>query len=134
MAERISSLLRQSIGHLADEAPDSYRIVLDTIGPLVVGLDIDSECFSLSGGRRLEVTNGVNPTAGTRVKVSRGTVLDVLDAVMTLDRAVETGSLTVLGTLDDILRAHDTLKAYVHAAVRAPSQPGLLNALRADRE
>jgi len=133
MAEHISTLLRQSVGHLADEVPESYRIVLDTIGALVVGLDVDSECFSLSGGPRLTVTGGVDPTAGTRVTVSRGTVLDVLDAVITLDRAVESGALTVHGTLDDILRAHDTLKAYVHAAVRAPSQPGLLTALRADR-
>lgn len=131
MAERISALLRRSVGHLADEAPDSYRIVLHTIGSLVVGLDIDGECFSLSGGRRLEVTEGLDPKAGARVKASRGTVLDVLDAVITLDHAVETSALTVHGTLDDILRAHDTLTAYVHAAVRAPSHPGLLTALRA---
>ena len=37
----------------------------------------------------------------------------------------------VQGALDDILRAHDTLLAYVHAAVRAPSHPELLSALRA---
>ena len=36
-----------------------------------------------------------------------------------------------LGTLDDVQRAHDALLAYVHASVRAPSQPGLLAALRA---
>ncbi|MGA9376385.1 MAG: SCP-2 sterol transfer family protein [Mycobacterium sp.] len=130
MAEHISSLLRQSVGHLADEVPDSYRVVLDTIGPLVVGLDIDGERFSLRGGRRLTVTSGADESAGARVVATRGTVLDVLDAAVTLNRAVQTGALTVHGTLDDILRAHDTLRAYVHAAVRAPSQPGLLAALR----
>lgn len=131
MAEQISSLLRKSVGHLADEVPESYRVVLETLGPLVVGLDIDDECFSLRGGRRLEVTTGADPTAGARVVGTRATVVDVLDAVVTLDRAVETGALTVHGSLDDVLRAHDTLRAYVHAAVRAPSQPGLLDALRA---
>lgn len=130
MAEQISSLLRKSVEHLADEVPDSYRDVLETIGPLVVGLDIDGECFSLRGGRRLAVTSGIDGSAGARVAATRGTVLDVLDAVVTLDGAVQTGALTVHGTLDDILRAHDTLRAYVHAAVRAPSQPGLVTALR----
>jgi hypothetical protein len=40
--------------------------------------------------------------------------------------------VSVRGSLDDVLRAHDTMLAYVHAAVRAPSQPELLNALRTE--
>jgi hypothetical protein len=86
MGERVSALLRRSVGHLADEVPDSYQLVLDKLGTLVVALDVDGELFTLS----------------------------------------------VRGSLDDVLRAHDTLLAYVHAAVRAPSQPELLNALRTE--
>ena len=92
MAEAVSSLLRQSVDHLADEVPDSYRLVLRTLGP---------------------------------------GILDVLDAAITLDEAVEGGAVAVRGSLEDVLRAHDTMRAYVHAAVRAPSQPALLSALRA---
>ncbi|MDH6198749.1 hypothetical protein M2272_005409 [Mycobacterium frederiksbergense] len=131
MAEQVSSLLRRSVQHLADEVPDSYRLVLEGLGPLVVELDVDGELFSLRGGRRLEVSDGAAETAGARIVTSRDAILDVLDARLGLEEAVQAGVLNVRGSLDDILRAHDTLRAYVHAAIRAPSQPALLAALRA---
>lgn len=133
MAERVSSLLRQSVEHLADEVPDSYRLVLDRLGPMVVELEIDGELFSLRGGQRLHVSDGAADTAGTRIATSRAAILDVLDARIGLAEAVEAGAVAVLGSLDDVQRAHDTMLAYVHAAIRAPSQPGLLVALRAEQ-
>jgi hypothetical protein len=130
MAERVSSLLRRSVAHLADEVPNSYRLVLDQLGPLVVELNVDGELFSLRGGDRLDVSEGAAGRAGARITTSRTAILDVLDARVGLREAVEAGTVAVRGSLDDVLRAHDTLLAYVHAAVRAPSQPGLLAALR----
>jgi hypothetical protein len=44
---------------------------------------------------------------------------------------VENGNVSVRGSLDDVQRVHASLLAYVHAAVRAPSQPALLSELRA---
>ena len=58
MAERISSLLRRSVEHLAMEVPNSYRLVLDELGPMIVELDVDGDVFSLRGGHRLEVSDG----------------------------------------------------------------------------
>ena len=130
MAEQVSSLLRRSVEHLSDEVPDSYRLVLKKLGPLVVELDVDGELFSLRGGHRLEVSDGAADTPGTRIATSRTAILDVLDAKVGLAQAVEAGSIAVRGSLDDIQRAHDTMLAYVHAAVRAPSQPELLAAFR----
>ena len=130
MGERVSALLRRSVGHLEEEVPDSYRLVLDRLGPLVVALDIDGELFSLSGGHRIEVTDGAADAVGATIATSRATMLDVLDARVGLEEAVEAGTVSVRGSLDDVLRAHDTLLAYVHAAVRAPSQSELLSALR----
>jgi hypothetical protein len=130
MGEWVSALLRRSIGHLADEVPDSYRLMLERLGPLVVALDVDGELCSLSGGHRLEVTEGTTDTAGATIATSRATILDLLDAEVGLEQAVEAGTVSVRGSLDDVLRAHDALLAYVHAAVRAPSQPELLSALR----
>jgi hypothetical protein len=131
MAEQVSSLLRRSVDHLADEVPDSYRLVLERLGQMVVELDVDGELFSLRGGHRLEVADGAADTARARIATSRAAILDVLDARVALGEAVETGTVAVRGTLDDVQRAHDTLLAYAHAAVRAPSQPALLAALRA---
>lgn len=130
MAEQVSSLLRRSVQHLADEVPDSYRLTLDALGPLVVALDVDGEQFSLTGGRQLVVTDGEPTSAHVRITTTRGTVIDVLDANVGLQDAVEAGTVGVRGSLDDVLRLHDTLRAYVHAAVRAPTQTGLLDALR----
>jgi hypothetical protein len=130
MAEQVSSQLRRSVEHLADEVPDSYRLVLDRLGPMVVEFDVDGELFSLRGGHRLEVSDGAADTARARIATSRAAILDVLDAKVGLAEAVETGTVAVRGSLDDIQRAHDTLLAYAHAAVRAPSQPALLAALR----
>src|SRR6478609_5633332 len=111
MADRVSSLLRQSVEHLEDEVPDSYRRVLDQLGPLVVELDVDGELFCLRGGRRLEVLDGAPSAAGARIATSRTTILNVLDAKVDLGQAVEAGAVHVRGSLDDILRAHDTLLA-----------------------
>jgi hypothetical protein len=105
--------------------------MLEALGPLVVEVDVDGEVFSLSGGRRLDVTDGSAATAGARIGSSRAAILDLLDARFGLDEAVQAGVVSVHGSLDDILRAHDTLLAYVHAAVRAPSHPELLDELRA---
>jgi hypothetical protein len=130
MAEHLSSLLRRSVGHLEDEVPRSYQLVVESLGPLVVDVDVDGELFSLRGGRRLEVTDGQVGAGGARITSSRAAILDLLDAKLGLDEAVQTGDVGVYGSLDDVLRLHDTLLAYVHAAVRAPSHPELLAALR----
>jgi hypothetical protein len=130
MADRISSLLRRSLEHLEAEVPDSYRLLVAELGPLVVELDVDGEMFSLCGGTRLRVSDGAAQQAGARIATSRGTILDLLDARVGLGEAVETGTVRVRGPLDGVQRAHDSLLAYVHAAVRASSQPTLLSELR----
>ncbi|KMO69764.1 SCP-2 sterol transfer family protein [Mycolicibacterium chubuense] len=131
MAEHISSLLRRSVDHLADEVPDSYRLTLESLGSLVVGLDVDGEQFSLRGEDRLVVTDGQPASADVRITTSRAAIVNVLDAVVTLPGAIDAGAVTVVGSMDDVVCVHDTLRAYVHAAVRAPAQDELLDTLRA---
>lgn len=133
MAERVSSLLRRSVQHLEDEVPDSYRLLVAQLGPMVVELDVDGEVFSLRGGDRLQVSDGAAQLADARIATSRVAILDLLDARVGLGEAVEAGMVDVHGSLDDVQRAHDSLLAYVHAAVRASTQPGLLSELRAGR-
>lgn len=131
MAERVSSLLRRSIAHLEDEVPESYRVLVATLGSLMVELDVDGEVFALRGRDRLEVSDGAAPAAGARIAASRLAILDLVDARVGLAEAVEAGTIRVHGSLDDVQRAHDALQAYVHAAVRASAQPALLGELRA---
>jgi hypothetical protein len=130
MAESVAALLRRSLDHLAAEAPASYRHFVAELGTLVVQVDVDGEVFAVRGGSRLQVVDGGAADACARITASRRAVVDVLDAELALSEAVETGRVDVRGGLDDVLRAHDALIAYAHAAVRAPSVPGLLDGLR----
>jgi hypothetical protein len=123
--------LRRSVEQLEDEVPDSYRVLVAKLGPIVVELDVDGEVFSLRGGDRLRVSDGAAQLPGARIVTSRVAILDLVDARVGLGEAVETGTVSVHGCLDDVQRAHDSLLAYVHAAVRASSQSPLLSELRA---
>jgi hypothetical protein len=131
MVEHVSSLLRRSVEHLEDEVPASYRVLVAELGPMVVELNVDGEVFSLRGGDRLRVSNGAAQVAGVRITTSRAAILDLVDARVGLGEAVGADTVAVRGSLDDVQRAHDSLLAYVHAAVRASSQPALLSELRA---
>jgi hypothetical protein len=128
---RVAALLRRSLDRLAAEVPASYQHLVDALGPLVVEVEIDGELFSVRGNPNLVVADGRSGAAGVRIGTSRAAVLAVLDAELALGEAVEEGAVQVQGSLDDVVRAHDALLAYAHAAVRAPSVPGLLDALRA---
>jgi len=106
-------------------------VLVAELGPMVVELNVDGEVFSLRGGDRLRVSNGAAQVAGVRITTSRAAILDLVDARLGLGEAVEADTVAVRGSLDDVQRAHDSLLAYVHAAVRASSQPALLSELRA---
>lgn len=130
MAESVASLLRRSLDHLAAEVPESYRHLLGELGPLVIEIGVDDELFSLRRGTRLVVSNGGNGTASARIATSRAVIVSLLDAEVSLNEAVEADQVVVRGSLDDVVRAHDALIAYAHAAVRAPSASELLTALK----
>ncbi|MCV7347951.1 SCP-2 sterol transfer family protein [Mycolicibacterium rhodesiae] len=132
MAEQVSALFRRSVDHLADDMPASYRLLVAELGPLIVELDVGDDIFSVhAGDERLQVTDGPAQAAGVRIRTSRMTILDLIDAKVGLDEAVEAGAVSVHGCLDDVQRAHDTLLAYIHGSVRAASVPALLSELRA---
>jgi hypothetical protein len=119
---------------MAVEVPASYRHLQHRLGALVIELDVDGELFGLWGGTRLEVVVGPARVPCVRIAVGRAAIIDLLDARFSLAEAVESDRIAVLGSLDDMLRAHDTLIAYIHAAVRAPSAPTLSAELRAGSE
>lgn len=131
MGEPVSALLRRSLHHMAGEIPPGYRRCADMLGPLVVEVDVEGEVFALRGGNALTVTDGgARDGASVRITTSRTAILAVLDAESSLADAVLADRVRVWGTVDDVLRAHDALIAYVHAAVRAPSTAGLCDRLR----
>ena len=77
------------------------------------------------------VADGEPVSADVRITTSRAAIISVLDADVALQAAIDAGSVAVIGSLNDVVRVHDTLQAYVHAAVRAPTQNDMLDTLRA---
>ena len=134
MDESVASLLRRSFDHVAAEVPESYRHLLRELGPLTITIEVDGELFSIRGGTCLDVARGGDGSAGARVATSRAAIVGVLDDEVSLAEAVESDRVVIRGSFDDVVRAHDVLLAYVHAAVRAASVPGLLTAWRRGME
>ena len=134
MAEPVAALLRRSLEHLATEIPCGYRRTADALGPLVVEIDVNGEVFALRGGDTMAVLDS-NACGQARVRIatSRAAICALLDAETSLAAAVDVDLVRVRGTLDDLLRAHDALIAYVHAAARAPSRAGLRALLDPER-
>jgi hypothetical protein len=140
MAESVSALLRRSLEHLATEVPPGLRRLAVLLGPLVVEVEVDGEVFALRGGETVTVTDHLpadrdpihgdpSRAAAVRIATSRAAIRALLDAETSLAAAVDHDLVRVRGRLDDVLRAHDALLAYIHAAVRAPSSEGLLGGL-----
>jgi hypothetical protein len=65
-----------------------------------------------------------------QLHASRQTILDVIDARLTLYEAVLTDSIVLAGHIDDLVAFHDGLVTYIQGAIRCPSFPALLDHFR----
>ena len=127
MAEPVSSLLRRSVGHLARRCPTATAACSINSGrwwSSSTSTARSSRC-AVAGGS--QVSDGAPGDAGARIATSRAAILDVLDARVGLERGGGSRhALTCAGRSTTCCGRTTRLLAYVHAAVRAPSQPGLL--------
>ena len=95
---------------------------------LVIGGESVTISFDPSGAHVLPEAK--EPT--TELATSRQTILDVLDARLTLADAVLSDAIMLRGHVDDLTVFHDGLMTYVRGAVRCPSFPQLLDCFRYD--
>ena len=131
MDDRVARLLDRSIGRLRTEVPRSHARVVAALGPTIVSVTVDHETFTVhpSDGD-LRISEGRRDDRDVDIVTTLPAVLDVLDGRRSLEAAVEHDLVAVRGPLDDLVRVHDTLLSYVHAAVRARTVDGLLDELR----
>ena len=119
-----------SLVALRQECPTAYFLMCSQLAPRRVRLMIDGESVTLafdpSGAHVLPVAQ--NPTA--ELVTSRRTILDVLDARLTLAEAVLSDAIVLKGCVDDLTAFHDGLMTYVRGAVRCPTFPRLLDRFR----
>lgn len=127
----VGRLLTESFQALAREQPAQHALMCEQLQGHTVEVCVGAERFFLGfarGGARVESTG---PAAQALLVTGRGVLADVLDARLSLTRAVLTDALEVVGPLASLMALHEGLVTYVHGAVRCPSFPSLLARLRA---
>jgi hypothetical protein len=117
---------------LRQECPTAYFLMCSQLAPRQVRLVIDGEsvmlAFDPSGVHVLPQAK--EPTA--ELVTSHQTILDVLDARLTLTEAVLSDAIVLRGQVDDLTVFHDGLTTYVRGAVRCPTFRRLLDSFRYD--
>jgi hypothetical protein len=84
---------------------------------------LDCKPFELALTNRIEHPD-------VRVETDGATILDTIDAKLTLDAAIRVGRVFARGKTEDLVACHGALLFFVRGAVRSPSFPGLLEEFR----
>lgn len=130
----VQKLLAESFAVLALELPAAWARFCRSLEGRWIELNVDEERFAVrfTPGRadvgRAGDASDAAPDA--IIATSRRTILDVLDARLTLREAVLGDRLQVVAPLSMMEPLHEGILAYVHGGVRCPSFPFLLTRFR----
>ena len=126
----ISEFIKTSLETLSDEFPNAYLLLCTQLTFRTVLLVVDREkvamTFDPRGAHILQQLR--NPAV--QLYTTRQTILDIIDARLTLHEAVLTDAILLQGAVGDLAAFHDGLLTYVRGAVRCPSFPALLDRFR----
>ena len=119
-----------SLETLRNELSTAYHLLCTQLASRSVLLVIDGETVALAfnDSEASVLAELHNPTV--QLHASRRTLLDVIDARLTLYEAVLSDSIVLEGNADDLVAFHDGLLTYVQGAIRCPSFPALLDHFR----
>lgn len=127
----VGRLLAESFAALAREQPALHARMCEQLQGRKVEVCVGAERFLLGFDPGLARVEPVGPPADALLLTGRRVIGDVLDARLSLTRAVLTDALEVVGPLASLMALHEGLVTFVHGAVRCPSFPALLARLRA---
>lgn len=123
-------LLGESFAVLARELPAAWLRFCARLEGRVVELHVDGERFAVRFAPGAAAIEEASDVADARIATTRRTILDVLDARLTLRDAVLRDLLQVVAPLPMMESLHEGILAYVHGGVRCPSFPFLLKRFR----
>ncbi|MCZ7545140.1 MAG: hypothetical protein M5R40_17160 [Anaerolineae bacterium] len=126
----VSALIDESLTILRRECPRAYGLLCDLLAPREVLVQIDDEATAVNFGADAITIAPAPRHPCVRLTASRQTLLDLLDARLSLIDAVLSGDVLLQGDIDDLARFHEGLLTYLRGGVRCPSFPGLLDQLR----
>ena len=126
----IRAFIEASFEALREEFPEAYFLMCQRLAGMTATLLIDDERIALVFERRAVQVRRRHPGANVRVRTSRRAIQDILDARLTLQAAVDNGSLQLWGSIANLEDFHEALLVYVRGAVRSPSFGPLLARFR----
>lgn len=129
-ALRGESFIQRGVGILRNEFPEAYFRMCSTIAGRSLALAIDGNTTWVEVRRFELLFVSPQPNVDVRIESDSATVLDVIDARLTLDGAIRSGRLTATGSRKDLSACYDALLFFVKGAVRSPSLPFLLEEFR----
>ena len=128
----VQGLLAESFRVLAAELPAAWERFCAALDGLAVEIAVDGERFTVRFVfRAATITTETSRPAEARIETTKATILDVLDARLSLHDAVMREALQLIAPLALLGPLHQGILAYVHGGVRCPSFPSLLRRFRA---
>ncbi|MSP60183.1 MAG: hypothetical protein EXR72_07540 [Myxococcales bacterium] len=126
-----TGFLLRSMGLLRVEAPAAYALMCARLAPRELSTSVDGELCPLQFAAESVRVLAASVAPSVEVQTTRRTILDLVDARLTLADAVWDERLLLRGGPADLIAFHDGFTAWLHGAVRSPSFPDLLRDYRA---
>ena len=126
----IAEFVKTALVLLREEFSRAYFLICANLAGRTISIEVDGEQVFLDC-KVLELLfpdHIENPDI--RITTSRRTIVDALDAGVTIEEAIRDGRLFASGRKDYIASGHAALLFFVRGAVRSPSFPALLDEFR----
>lgn len=122
---RMARLIEASFGIIEREQPKRYQELYAGLAGLLVAIATPNEYFGVSfdaiGAKLVADPRG----ASLNLELAPNLIADLLRGRLTLHEALISDRLIARGDLENLVRFHDGLMRYLHAATRAPGFPDL---------
>jgi hypothetical protein len=127
-----AALLGESFELVKRGLPSAYHSLAASMAGLRVRISVSSKAFEVGvENAALFVSTATSASSTALIETDAGTILNVLDAQVTLHTAVTTGALRVTAALEHLAVLHEALLTYTHAAVRCAGFAEVLVRFRA---
>lgn len=124
------AFLQRSLALLAREAPAAEHRLAHALGANVVTFRVDGAPVAVRVEEGRPRVAGAREPGHTEVATDPHTILDLVDAKLTLLEALTSERFRLRGSLDAVTGFDAALLAYLDGAVRCPSFPALLDEFR----
>lgn len=125
-----AEFVKTAMALLRDEYPRAYYLICAEIAGRTISIECDNQTVFLDGTALEVLFPDRIESPGVRAQTSRQTILDAIDARVTVEEAIRDGRLFISGPKDDVVRCHSALLMFVRGAVRSPSFPALMQEFR----